>query len=136
MSIQKLKLRRKLAILAAMNPVQLELTVEPLVFDGPATENRPGLKLTVKRYTSPASDDEGLTLLFTHCIAAREFLWQTQICLRLTWRFLQQIKNSGSRPLNASSSFSNRRANSTVYARHTRSTGKITVRLLFSTKKL
>jgi hypothetical protein len=77
----------KLAILAAMNPVQL--IVEPLVFDGPATENRPGLKLTVKRYTSPTSDDEGLTLLFAHCVAAREFLRQTQVRLavRLTWSF-------------------------------------------------
>jgi hypothetical protein len=52
---------------------RVQLIVEPIVFLGPAKENTAGLKLAVKRYTTQTSEDKGLTLLLTHCIASREF---------------------------------------------------------------
>jgi hypothetical protein len=58
--------------------IKVQLIIQPLVFECPAAKNAKnaaGLKLTAKRYTTPASEleHEGFTLLFTHCIASREF---------------------------------------------------------------
>lgn len=50
----------------------MTLNVQPLVFDCPATEQGPSLKLTIKRYNTTASDSNGLTLLFAHCIGGRK----------------------------------------------------------------
>jgi hypothetical protein len=62
---------------------QVQLSIEPIVFDGPAATNTPGLKLTVKRYTTSTSEEEGLTLLFAHCIASRRLLYREQASLTL-----------------------------------------------------
>ena len=51
----------------------ITLDVQPLVFDCPATEQGPSLKLTVKRYSTAASENDGLTLLFAHCIGGRKY---------------------------------------------------------------
>jgi hypothetical protein len=61
----------------------VQLSIEPIVFDGPAATNTPGLKLTVKRYTTSTSEEEGLTLLFAHCIASRKLLYREQASLTL-----------------------------------------------------
>lgn len=53
--------------------IKVQLIIQPLVFEYPVAKNAAGLKLTAKRYTTPASEHEGFTLLFTHCIASREF---------------------------------------------------------------
>ncbi|KAF7982913.1 hypothetical protein HWV62_25186 [Athelia sp. TMB] len=60
----------------------MAMDIEPLVFDvPPSKDNRPGLKLCAKRYTTAQSvgETEGLTLLFTHCISSHKEVWEPVI---------------------------------------------------------
>lgn len=58
--------------------LNMQLEITPFVFDSPSSSRARtthGLKLTAKRYVwrSSADNHDGLTLLFAHCIGAREF---------------------------------------------------------------
>ncbi|KAF7973728.1 hypothetical protein HWV62_14292 [Athelia sp. TMB] len=60
----------------------MAMDIEPLVFDvPPSKDNRPGLKLCAKRYTTAQSvgETEGWTLLFTHCISSHKEVWEPVI---------------------------------------------------------
>jgi hypothetical protein len=53
------------------------MNVKPHVFEGPPRDaDTPALKMTAKQYTTATSpgDVDGLTLLFAHCVGAREWL--------------------------------------------------------------
>jgi hypothetical protein len=50
----------------------LQIRSELFVLDTPPHHGLPGLKMTAKRYHTPFSDPQGLTLLFAHGVGARQ----------------------------------------------------------------
>ncbi|KAG0703778.1 alpha/beta-hydrolase [Suillus ampliporus] len=64
----------------------LPLRSELFVLDTPPRHGLPGLKMTAKRYSTPFSDPQGLTLLFAHGIGAHKEHWEPM----LRYLFLHQ----------------------------------------------
>ncbi|KAG2155799.1 Alpha/beta hydrolase fold-1 [Suillus bovinus] len=78
----------------------LQLRSELFVFDVPPLQGLPGLKMTAKRYHTPFSDSQGLTLLFAHGVGAHKEQWEPMLqhlfshqnmqqpsCIREAWCF-------------------------------------------------
>ncbi|KAG2364218.1 Alpha/beta hydrolase fold-1 [Suillus spraguei] len=56
-----------------------QLRSELFVFDTPPLRGLPGLKMSAKRYYTPFSDSQGLTLLFAHGIGAHKEQWEPML---------------------------------------------------------
>ncbi|OJA14466.1 hypothetical protein AZE42_05294 [Rhizopogon vesiculosus] len=79
----------------------VQLRSELFVLDTPPCHGLPGLKMTAKRYTTPISDSQGLTLLFAHAVGAHKEHWEPMLrylflhqksgqlhsCIREAWSF-------------------------------------------------
>ncbi|KAG2039533.1 Alpha/beta hydrolase fold-1 [Suillus americanus] len=60
-----------------MSPLQIRS--ELFVFDTPPLHGLPGLKMTAKRYYTPFSDSQGLTLLFAHGVGSHKEHWEPML---------------------------------------------------------
>lgn len=68
----------------------LQLRSELFVFDTPPLHGLPGLKMTAKRYYTPFSDPQGLTLLFAHGVGAHKEQWEPMLRYLFSHQHLQQ----------------------------------------------
>ncbi|KAG1780496.1 Alpha/beta hydrolase fold-1 [Suillus placidus] len=68
----------------------LQLRSELFVFDTPPLHGLPGLKMTAKRYYTPFSDSQGLTLLFAHGVGAHKEQWEPMLRYLFSYQHLQQ----------------------------------------------
>lgn len=66
----------------------LQIRSELFVLDTPPHHGLPGLKMTAKRYHTPFSDPQGLTLLFAHGVGAHKEHWEPML------RYLFSHQNS------------------------------------------
>ncbi|KAG1742333.1 Alpha/beta hydrolase fold-1 [Suillus paluster] len=57
----------------------LQLRSELFVLDTPPRHGLPGLKMSAKRYSTPFSDPQGLTLLFAHGVGAHKEQWEPML---------------------------------------------------------
>ncbi|KAG1818470.1 Alpha/beta hydrolase fold-1 [Suillus subaureus] len=71
-----------------MSPLQIRS--ELFVFDTPPLHGLPGLKMTAKRYYTPFSDPQGLTLLFAHGVGAHKEHWEPMLRYLFSHQNLQQ----------------------------------------------
>ncbi|KAG1882652.1 Alpha/beta hydrolase fold-1 [Suillus subluteus] len=68
----------------------LQIRSEQFVFDTPPLHGLPGLKMTAKRYYTPFSDSQGLTLLFAHGIGSHKEHWEPMLRYLFSHQNLQQ----------------------------------------------